>query len=169
VETPPFEVEEAGWGEFEIVITLYFVDPSENAIDLFHPLKVCRTATNNERNIFVLNFTCLQLFPPEGVPHPPNKPVISENFDQIVFAEPTEAFYEILMANPPPAASGPDVTKYDSRTDDVQEAADIAKIAEAQRKVREELWRLKEKYDALQRDVSTAQKQASRGPSMAKS
>lgn len=40
IEEPPFEIEEEGWGEFELAITLYFTDPTEKAVDLYHTLKV---------------------------------------------------------------------------------------------------------------------------------
>lgn len=29
---PPFEVQETGWGEFEIQIKLFFVDPTEKPV-----------------------------------------------------------------------------------------------------------------------------------------
>ncbi len=36
----PFEIQEEGWGEFEINIKLFFQDPLEKPVDLFHPLKL---------------------------------------------------------------------------------------------------------------------------------
>lgn len=32
VEKPPFEVEETGWGEFELVIKIFFQDTSERPV-----------------------------------------------------------------------------------------------------------------------------------------
>jgi YEATS domain-containing protein 4 len=32
VTQAPFEVEESGWGEFEIQITIYFADPNEKPV-----------------------------------------------------------------------------------------------------------------------------------------
>ena len=29
---PPFEVTETGWGEFEVIIKIYFVDPNERPV-----------------------------------------------------------------------------------------------------------------------------------------
>jgi transcription initiation factor IIF auxiliary subunit len=40
IDEPPFEIEEEGWGEFELAITLYFTDPTEKAVDLYHTLRV---------------------------------------------------------------------------------------------------------------------------------
>ena len=32
---PPYEVTETGWGEFEVVIKIYFNDPNERPVSLF--------------------------------------------------------------------------------------------------------------------------------------
>lgn len=34
VNKPPFEVTETGWGEFEVIIKIYFVDPTERPVRL---------------------------------------------------------------------------------------------------------------------------------------
>ncbi|KAI8805605.1 yeats family-domain-containing protein [Cladochytrium replicatum] len=90
IEKHPFEVWETGWGQFEIQIRITFVDPNEKAIQLYH---------------------MLTLFPPDGDPsamQPPSpalagatkKPVVAEVYEDIVFNEPTELMYEVLMATP---------------------------------------------------------------------
>ena len=40
---PPYEVTETGWGEFEIVIKIYFQDPSERPVTIYHILKLFQT------------------------------------------------------------------------------------------------------------------------------
>jgi YEATS domain-containing protein 4 len=35
VNRVPFEIEESGWGEFEIQITIFFVDPNEKPVFAF--------------------------------------------------------------------------------------------------------------------------------------
>lgn len=40
VTTMPFEVHETGWGEFEASINIFFHDPEEEPILLFHQLKL---------------------------------------------------------------------------------------------------------------------------------
>ena len=40
VESHPFETEETGWGEFELVIKIIFHDPSEKQITLYHHLRL---------------------------------------------------------------------------------------------------------------------------------
>jgi len=79
VERPPFEVTAKGWGEFEIGIRIYFTDPSEKPVDLFHVLR---------------------LYPPGNQQLNVKKPVVSENYDEIVFTEPTRAFSQKLLAGP---------------------------------------------------------------------
>ncbi|VVD02636.1 unnamed protein product [Leptidea sinapis] len=40
ITKPPFELTETGWGEFEIVIKIYFQDPNERPVTLYHILKL---------------------------------------------------------------------------------------------------------------------------------
>ncbi|KAF0903296.1 hypothetical protein E2562_026577 [Oryza meyeriana var. granulata] len=81
VEQPPFELSESGWGEFEIAITLYFhSDVCEKRLDLFHQLK---------------------LYPEEDTgPQSTKKPVVVETYDEIVFPDPTEAFFHRVQNHP---------------------------------------------------------------------
>lgn len=37
VTKPPYELTETGWGEFEIVIKIYFHDPNERPVSVFQP------------------------------------------------------------------------------------------------------------------------------------
>ena len=36
----PFEINLSGWGEFEIGIKIFFVDPAEKPVELIHFLKL---------------------------------------------------------------------------------------------------------------------------------
>jgi YEATS domain-containing protein 4 len=63
IETPPYEVTETGWGEFEIMIKIYFVDPAEKHQTLYHHL---------------------QLYPKEEGGLSSQKAVVSEHYDEIV-------------------------------------------------------------------------------------
>jgi len=40
VSTFPFEIHESGWGEFEILIKIYFKEETKQPLDIFHHLKV---------------------------------------------------------------------------------------------------------------------------------
>ncbi|KAL4182400.1 hypothetical protein AMTRI_Chr11g149820 [Amborella trichopoda] len=81
VESPPFELSESGWGEFEIAITVHFhSDVSDKPLDLFHHLK---------------------LYPEdESGPQSTKKPVVVESYDEIVFSEPSEAFFARAQNHP---------------------------------------------------------------------
>ena len=83
VDPPPFSVTETGWGEFEIQIKIFFVpEAGEKPLTVLHHLKLHPWAP-----------------PAPGEPLPPA--VHSWQYDEIVFPEPLEAFYEVLMAHPP--------------------------------------------------------------------
>ncbi|PWA03764.1 hypothetical protein BB558_000060 [Smittium angustum] len=75
LKNPPYKVTETGWGEFEVIIKLHFPACSaEKPISLYHMLK---------------------LYPPESqaATWPKNKQI---------FSDPTEEFFEILLANKGP-------------------------------------------------------------------
>lgn len=40
ITSPPFEVTEMGWGEFEAKMTMHFKDPNENPVDVLHQLRL---------------------------------------------------------------------------------------------------------------------------------
>ncbi|KAJ7953110.1 transcription initiation factor TFIID subunit 14b [Quillaja saponaria] len=73
VDSPPFELSECGWGEFEIAITLFFHgDVCDKQLDLYHHLK---------------------LYPEEeSGPQTTKKPVVMESYNEIVFPDPSEGF-----------------------------------------------------------------------------
>ncbi|KAJ1692848.1 hypothetical protein LUZ63_009546 [Rhynchospora breviuscula] len=82
VESPPFELSESGWGEFEIAISLFFhSDVCDKRLDLYHQLK---------------------LYPEDdsGGTQSTKKPVVVEAYDEIVFLEPTEAFFLRVQNHP---------------------------------------------------------------------
>ncbi|KAL1998699.1 hypothetical protein VTN02DRAFT_5720 [Thermoascus thermophilus] len=79
VEQPPFEVTETGWGEFEIQIKLYFVaESTEKPQTLWHSLK-------------------LHPYGPDAEAKKERREVVvSQNYEEVVFNEPVEQFYDIL-------------------------------------------------------------------------
>lgn len=81
VESPPFEISETGWGEFEIAISLFFhSDVCDKQLDLYHQLK---------------------LYPEEdGGPQSTKKPVVVETYDEVVFSEPSETFFFRVQNHP---------------------------------------------------------------------
>ncbi|XP_021768483.1 transcription initiation factor TFIID subunit 14b-like isoform X1 [Chenopodium quinoa] len=81
VDSPPFELSECGWGEFEIAISLYFhSDACDRKLDVFHHLK---------------------LYPLEqSGPQSTKKPVVVESYDEVVFPDPSELFLGRVQNHP---------------------------------------------------------------------
>ncbi|KAI9828264.1 MAG: NuA4 histone H4 acetyltransferase complex and the SWR1 complex subunit [Phylliscum demangeonii] len=79
VEQPPFEITETGWGEFEMAIKLYFVPESgEKPQTIWHTLKIHPWGPDAEAQ------------------RVEKRPIISQNYEEIIFNEPVEAFYDLL-------------------------------------------------------------------------
>eukprot|EP01135_Chromosphaera_perkinsii_P001055 Nk52_evm5s158 gene=Nk52_evmTU5s158 len=77
IEVPPYELCELGWGEFEIMIKIHFMDPNERPIVMYHTLR---------------------LYPNEDTLQITKKVLVCEEYDQIVFNEPTEVMFPLLKA-----------------------------------------------------------------------
>ncbi|KYQ91956.1 hypothetical protein DLAC_07197 [Tieghemostelium lacteum] len=113
VEQAPFEMSETGWGEFDLGVTVYFTDPLEKPLDLFH---------------------LLRLHPPEGMKSS-RQPVVSETLDVIVFQDPSESFYNLIkqpekvseLANPSFQIAG-------DQNLSIQDQQEINKLVEARSK-----------------------------------
>ena len=81
IETPPFEVQETGWGEFEIAMKFYFVPEStEKPQTVWHSLKLHPYGEDIEGK------------------KERREMVKSVCFEEVLFNEPVEQFYEILTA-----------------------------------------------------------------------
>ncbi|GAX82673.1 hypothetical protein CEUSTIGMA_g10099.t1 [Chlamydomonas eustigma] len=81
IEQQPFEVTEAGWGQFDIGITLHFTpDARESEVTMYHMLK---------------------LYEDDGSPNTLKKPVVSETYEELVFSEPHEDFYNRVSCHVP--------------------------------------------------------------------
>ncbi|CAI4748844.1 CQS_1a_G0045740.mRNA.1.CDS.1 [Saccharomyces cerevisiae] len=94
IEAPPFELTETGWGEFDINIKVYFVEEAnEKVLNFYHRLRLHPYANPvpNSDNGNVQNTTDHNSKDAE---------VSSVYFDEIVFNEPNEEFFKILMSRP---------------------------------------------------------------------
>ena len=80
MEKWPFETHQTGWGEFEIGVRIQFKDPFEKPVDCVHMLKLYTDSQNQNSTV--------------------KKPIVSERYDEVVFKNPTEVFYEVLKAGP---------------------------------------------------------------------
>jgi len=90
VDKDPFEVSETGWGEFEIQIRVNFVSESgEKAIVLYHHLKLHPWAAVGEPEIPTPEIAIKA------------GPVHSWQYDEVVFYDPFQSFFNILTQNPP--------------------------------------------------------------------
>ncbi|GAB4847519.1 Transcription initiation factor TFIID subunit 14b [Ancistrocladus abbreviatus] len=81
VDSPPFELSECGWGEFEIAISLFFHnDVCEKQLDLYHQLKLY----------------------PEDDSGPPStkRPVVVESYNEIVLTDPLVGFFARVQNHP---------------------------------------------------------------------
>jgi YEATS domain-containing protein 4 len=89
IESPPFEVTESGWGEFEVQLKLYFVpEANEKAQTLWHALK-------------------LHPYGPDAEGQKERREtIVSQNYEEILFNEPVEGFYDILTSGPPQPGRG---------------------------------------------------------------
>ncbi|KAI9193437.1 yeats family-domain-containing protein [Polychytrium aggregatum] len=125
LESPPFEITETGWGEFEIAIKIFFHDATEKPekpITFFHPL---------------------QLYHKDETAGP-KKPVIVENFEVIVIQDPLEETFEVL------SKSGQGIFKKGSASFTPEmEKIELRKIAEANDKIEMEI----ENYQILLKKV----------------
>ena len=85
IDHQPYEVTEMGWGEFEVGVTLHFTqDARESEVTVFHRLK---------------------LYEEDGSLPTTKRPVVSETYDEVVFSEPYEDFYQRVSAHVPVASS----------------------------------------------------------------
>lgn len=89
IESPPFEVTESGWGEFEVQLKLYFVpEANEKAQTLWHALK-------------------LHPYGPDAEGQKERREaIVSQNYEEIIFNEPMEPFYDILTSGAPQPGRG---------------------------------------------------------------
>lgn len=124
---PPFEVQETGWGEFELIIKIYFVDPNERPVTIYHHLRLFNQDPNN----------------PAPVPKiDKNKIVVSEHYDEIVFQDPSLMMTQILNAPPKPFTNPPYRHEVDFETKSQKTLVDIGS---AKKKVRAEIQVLKDR------------------------
>lgn len=86
VETPPYSIREEGWGEFDVIVKIVFVDPNERPVELKHSLKLYEAGID------------IRTVKPDATRRLP--PIVSEQRDEIVFQDPTSVLFEALMRGP---------------------------------------------------------------------
>ncbi|XP_077998495.1 YEATS domain-containing protein 4-like [Glandiceps talaboti] len=126
---PPYEVTETGWGEFEVVIKIFFNDPNERPVTVYHLLKLFQSETN------------LMLG---------KKNVVSEQYDELIFQDPTQMMQQLLTTTRQ-LTLGPH--KHETDFEEVERKT-VNSVQSAKKKIRFEITelneRLKQSKEAIQ-------------------
>lgn len=146
VKSVPYEIHESGWGEFEAVIKVYFMDSTEKMVEFFHPLR-----------LFPIPSTDKEVDPLE--------PVVSEFYDEIVFQDPSEKMYNLLKSTPvgtavshlPVSALQPYFQDFSNH-----ESLSLKKIEQARRRVRDETIKRQNRFEKLQNERTQLVREISR-------
>ncbi|KAB8069444.1 yeats family-domain-containing protein [Aspergillus leporis] len=147
IEQPPFEVSETGWGEFEIQIKLYFVPESmEKPQTLWHSLKLHPYGPDAE-----------------GMKERRDQ-VVSQNYEEIVFNEPVEQFYDLLTGGATPAQPQKEIPPTESPGNPYSKATEskeMDRLAEAGKTVEQLIKEEKERL--IEREKKLAELRESEG------
>ena len=81
--SPPYEVTERGWGEFEAQIHIHWKDTTEKTTIVNHTIKLYPPGT-----------------PVNSLPTDTETPVLAETYDEVVFTDPSESFMKSLTQVP---------------------------------------------------------------------
>lgn len=106
VTKPPYEIIETGWGEFEVVIKIYFHDPTERPVTCYHILKLFKSP--------VVDGDLSTTSSINSLPTEMKKVLISESYEEMVFQEPTQLMKHLLL-NVQPLVNGPYVHDTDCK------------------------------------------------------
>ncbi|XP_073838758.1 YEATS domain-containing protein 4 Gas41 [Musca autumnalis] len=136
VTKPPYEITETGWGEFEVVIKIYFHDPTERPVTCYHILKLFQSPIVDGE----LSATTMD----------PKKGLVSESYEEIVFQEPTQLMQHFLM-NVQPLTNGP----YTHDTDfEIKKQKTLENIIDVKQKVKGEINTLKDKLKLARETIA---------------
>lgn len=127
---PPYEVTETGWGEFEVIIKIYFSDQHERPVTVYHLLKLFQSETD-----IMLG----------------KKSLVSEFYDELVFNDPTIMMQHLLNGT---RSLSIGAYKHDTDFEEKKEKT-LTKIENAKKKIRYEITelneRLKQKKQTIQK------------------
>lgn len=91
---------ETGWGEFDIIIKIFFVtEASEKPVQVSHHLKLHPWPAAPV--VTVPSATSPPPLQPPSPPEPILSPIHSWQYEELVFSEPTETFYSLLLSKTP--------------------------------------------------------------------
>jgi len=83
----PYEVTEKGWGEFDITIRILWKDETEKPITLITPLKLYAYPGMIQNTNTTATTSTIAV----------HEPIIYETYDEVIFTDPVETFYNQLM------------------------------------------------------------------------
>ncbi|GIY26597.1 YEATS domain-containing protein 4 [Caerostris extrusa] len=134
--SPPYQVTETGWGEFEIVIKIFFQDSNERPVTIYHFLKLFdREKDGNVKTV--------------------SAPVNSESYDELVFMDPTAKMYR-LLTHPKNTSLINHKTNYEDK-----KLRDLQKILNAKKKVKAEIADLKARLASAKENILKLKNQVS--------
>lgn len=132
VVRPPYEISETGWGEFEIVIKIHFLDPNERPVTMYHILKLFHTGATTDTSVEQA------------------KGLVSESYDEIIFQDPTQLMHHML-SNAKPLTMGP--WEHNTNFEDKKKKT-LKTIQEVKTKVRLDIVQLKNKLKLARETIS---------------
>ncbi|XP_056633806.1 YEATS domain-containing protein 4 [Diorhabda carinulata] len=133
VVKPPYELSETGWGEFEIVIKIYFHDPNERPVTMYHILKLFHSSSTQDIGI------------------EQSKGLVSESYDEIIFQDPTQLMHHLLTNT-----KHLTLARWEHNTNfEEKKEKTLKNILEAKQKIRNEIGLLKNKLKLAKETIST--------------
>lgn len=138
---PPFEVTERGWGEFEAQIKIFWKERSEKPTLFNHGIKLYPAPA------------------PGATPGTPlsadtGTPVVAEVYDEIVFTDPTEVFYQQMLR----VSSMPTVSLKEDRVQGAlsvfSDEANFQALLEAKKFLETELIGVREHFEQVEGEMS---------------
>ncbi|GFQ67527.1 YEATS domain-containing protein 4 [Trichonephila clavata] len=132
---PPYGVTETGWGEFEVVIKIFFQDSNERPVTIYHFLKLF----DRER---------------DGNVKMGSDTVTSESYDELVFSDPTAKMYRLLSYPRLNAAAPAHQIDYEDK-----KSKDLQQILNAKKKVKQEILELKARLATAKENIGQLKSQ----------
>ncbi|KAK3099191.1 hypothetical protein FSP39_000791, partial [Pinctada imbricata] len=131
---PPYEVTETGWGEFEVVIKIYFHDPAERPVTVYHLLKLFQSETD-----IMLG----------------KKSLVAEFYDEMIFQDPTPMMHQLLTTT-----RAVSIGTYKHETDfEDKKVKTLGKIVSAKSKIRYEIQELNDRLKKKKESIQTLKEQ----------
>ncbi|KAH8279799.1 hypothetical protein KR054_005935 [Drosophila jambulina] len=137
VVKPPYEITETGWGEFEVVIKIYFNDQSERPVTCYHILKLFQSPVVDGE---LTSSTTMDT----------KKGLVSESYEEIVFQEPTQIMQHYLLLSEQ-SANG--LLTHDTDFEE-KKTKTLENIVNVKQKVKVEIVTLKDKLKLARETIS---------------